>query len=48
MKTNLSDIEPCEVFFENVPFYQEVEKVAPSHVLEDLSDMKSKLNQSHP
>ena len=40
--SNLSHIEPCEVLFKDIPFYQEVKKVSAAHIFEYLSDMKSK------
>jgi len=49
MKWHLSNVEPSETLIENVSLYQKVEKIAASHIFEDLLsfrvEMKRKLNQ---
>lgn len=42
METDLCHIEPREVFFEHISLDKEVQKISTAHVLQDLSDMKSK------
>ena len=42
MDSDLCDIKPGKIFFKDVSFYQEVEEIATTHVLQYLSDMKSK------
>ena len=34
---DLCDVEPREVLFKDVPFYQEIEKISSAHVFQDLS-----------
>ena len=42
LRPDLSHIEAGKIFLKDVPLYQQVEKVATAHILEYLSDMKSK------
>jgi hypothetical protein len=40
MIANLSDVETSEIFFEKVPFYQEIEEISAPHIFEDLGENK--------
>jgi hypothetical protein len=40
---NLSNIESGEIFFKDVSFYQQIEKVSTAHVFKHLIDREMKL-----
>ena len=42
METDLCHIEPREIFFEHISLDKEVKEITTAHVLQYLSDMKSK------